>query len=89
MIDENAARVRVEAVVEYAEVEVCTDDLVLEMHTVRLAGPVGKRDLVGCDPDDGAADCTAGSSGTCEAFGSGWGARRPRPPCASRRRRRR
>lgn len=57
-VEESATSVRVEAIVEYTDVEVCTDDLLSEMHTVRLAEPLAERDLLGCDPDDETADCT-------------------------------
>lgn len=55
-VEESSTSVVVHAIVFRATGD-CTDDLVGELHTVRLEEPLGDRPLLGCDPEDSSADC--------------------------------
>ncbi len=57
-VEEGSTEVEVRAIVTFSGEADCTADLVYEPYTLRLATPLGQRELLGCDPDDDDRDCT-------------------------------
>lgn len=56
---ETGETVEVRAFVEVnAAVEACTGDLQTRLTPVRIAEPIGSRELVGCEPEHADADCS-------------------------------
>lgn len=59
-VEESASQVEVRAIVTFSGAEEGTADLVTEPYRLRLAEPLGERELLGCAPSGEDKDCTKG-----------------------------